>query len=169
MARLLIAGVACAVVTGCSRPGIEYPRSGAAALKFEVRRGSMVDVPGWQVPPSQWWWSPENDPPLKCVSPQAELSNDDLAGTSVRTDDMGNSQIVIRLTEAATSRFAKLSADLANPAGDLRHLVFVVDGKVLAAPTVTAPIRDGVIVLSVPLDEPEARRIAAGIVGPQSE
>ena len=98
------------------------------------------------------------------LAPTLELSNDDLRSTGAERGSTGAWVVVLTLNERAKARFRKLSTKMAHETTARERLVFVVDGKPLVAPTVTAPMTDGVIPVSGPFTEDEARRIAKGIV-----
>jgi preprotein translocase subunit SecD len=168
MARLFSIMTGCLLSLGCDSPGTEFQRSGNPALTLEVRRASTETVEGWEA-----GTHPGTQQTL-FLSPQQELSIDDVASTGVQLDDSGNWQIVMRLNDAAKKTFAELSTELVDAekvqtqGSTSKRLAVLVDGKVIVAPVVISPITDGVIHihLSGSFTEQDARRIAKGIVSP---
>lgn len=77
MRRLLSLIVVCFLAAGCAGPGTEFDRSGEPALKLEVRRASTKEVDGWKATGSLY------------VSPEVELSNEDVLSTGVRFAPIG--------------------------------------------------------------------------------
>lgn len=71
--------VVCFLAAGCTELSEEYQRSGNPALKLEVRRASTKAVDGW---------TPQKEYPLY-VSPEVELSNEDVLTTGVRFAPIG--------------------------------------------------------------------------------
>ena len=166
MSRLFSIVAVCLLSFGCGSPGTEFQRSGTPALKLEVRRASTETVEGWEAATR----SATQEPLF--LSPQQELSNDDVASTGVQQGDSGNWQIVVRLNDAAKKKFAELSAELVDAENvqtrgfTSKRLAVLVDGEVTFAPVVREPITHGVIYLSGEFTEQDACRIAKGIVGP---
>lgn len=164
MARLLSIMAGCVLSFGCGNPGTEFQRSGTPALKLEVRRASTETVEGWKSVTSTATQE------TLYLSPQQELSNDDVASTGVQRDDSGNWQIIMRLNDAAKKKLAELSTDLVDAQNEQaqgftsKRLALLIDGKVIGAPVVRSPITGGVIPLNGPFTEQDARRIAKGIV-----
>lgn len=158
-----LAFVGCLVV-GCNRPCTEYTPSGAPALSFEVRRAAFQPVGSWE--------QHDFDGRSLYLSPELELQNSDLLSTGVRKSDDGDWQVVLRLNEAAKSRFGESSVQLSRmnnqgPGVPRRgYLAVVIDRRVVCVPAVNAPMTDGVIPLTVEIDftEQEARRVARGLV-----
>lgn len=119
-------------------------------------------------------WEATTDPETQkalFLSPQTELSNDDVVSTGVQRDDYGLWQVVIILTDPGKKKFAELSADLVDAknvkttGSTSKRLAVIIDGKVIFAPYVTKPITGGVIHLSSnQFTEQSARRLAQGIV-----
>ncbi len=78
MRRVISCIVVCLLAAGCTESGTEFQRSGVPALKLEVRRASIEKVEGWKP-------TTLKDPSghTYYVSPEVELSNDDVASTRV--------------------------------------------------------------------------------------
>jgi len=85
MRRLLSVIVGCFLAAGCAGPGTEFERSGEPALKFEVRRASTKEVDGWTATSNK---TPQEEYTLY-VSPEVELSNEDVLSTGVRFAPIG--------------------------------------------------------------------------------
>lgn len=83
MRRLLTIIVGCFLAAGCAGPGTEYERSAGPALKLEVRRASTKEVDGWQAT------TPPHEEYTLYVSPEVELSNEDVLSTGVRFAPIG--------------------------------------------------------------------------------
>ena len=79
MRRVISSIVVCILTAGCTESGAEFQRSGVPALKLEVRRASIEKVEGWKP-------TTLKDPSghTYYVSPEVELSNDDIASTGVQ-------------------------------------------------------------------------------------
>ena len=98
------------------------------------------------------------------LSPQQELTNDDVASTGVRTDENGYWQIVLQMDDEGTQEVAKLSAELVK---SRKPLAFLIDGELLCAPVTSAPVTNGIVPISsadAGFSAEDARRIAKGIV-----
>ena len=79
MKRVLSLIAGCLLAAGCTGPGTEFQRSGNPALKLEVRRASTEKIEGWKPATLK---KPQEDHTFY-VSPEVELSNDDVASTGV--------------------------------------------------------------------------------------
>lgn len=162
MTCIMFCIINCVVLTGCTSSGGEYQQTGTPSLRLEVRRASMEPVEGWE----------RIDPPHAILddetlylNPTPELTNDDVRSTGVKLESSGYWTMVLRLNERATTRFSELSKKMAGETTKRERLALVIDGTPLVAPTVIAPMTDGVIPIDGPFSEDEARRIAKGIVG----
>lgn len=162
MPRLMLCIIGCAALTGCSPSGTEYQRAGTPSLRFELRRASMERVHGWE--PIDSPVAAANSEPL-FLAPTPELTNDDLQSAGVELDSTGNWTVVLRLNEQAKARFGELSRKMARETTERERLAFIIDGELIVAPFVTAPMTAGLIPVSGPFSEDEARRLAKGIVG----
>jgi|GEM_PF-2434861 preprotein translocase subunit SecD len=165
MVRSLAIVAGCLLSVGCGSPGTEYLPSGTPTLKLEIRRASTTAVDGWEAVPDT------DGQGTLYLSPQLELSNDDVVSTGVQLNDYGNWQVVMKLNEPGKQIFAKLSADLVDASNvqtqgsTSKRLAVLIDGEVIFAPVVHEPITDGVIRLgSDKFTEKDVRRIAKGIV-----
>ena len=163
MSRLIVCTVVCLLCLGCGSRGTEYPQTGNSRLNFSARRASPRLVPNWEevkTPGSTFFSSKD----VLYLSPNIELSNSDIESTGV---ELRRSFwfVVIRLNEPAKRKFADLSSDMAD--GPNEMLAVLVDGKIASAPTVLAPVTDGLITIGGVFSESEeeARRLAKGIVG----
>lgn len=163
MTRLSSLMVGLVFLLGCSPTAVEYRNSGSPTLTFELRRSNSESIEGWK----SIVFSPvgASSPETLYVSPAAEISNADLKSTNVKQDKTGTWTIVLTLNESAKSRFAELSTKLSAETEKKERIAVMVDGKTLVAPFVTAPMTDGVISITGPFTEEEARYIAQGIVG----
>lgn len=151
-------------LTGCAPTSAEYQNSGSPSLQFELRRASSDAVEGWDT--LVFHPSGASVAETLSISPTAEISNSNLRSTSVKQDATGTWMVVLTLNESAKLRFGELSAKMAGETAKRERLAFMIDGKTLVAPFVTAPMTDGVISMTGPFTEDEARRIAKGIMGP---
>lgn len=163
MIRVSMFLVGLAVLIGCSPTTVEYESSRAPWLSLELRRCSTDSAEGWK----SILFSPVGASTAETlyISPSVEISNADLKSTSIQQDTTGTWVIVLRLHESARSRFGEFSTKLAAETEHRERLAVIVDGKTLIAPYVTAPMTDGVISVTGPFTEEEARYIAKGIVG----
>jgi len=126
-------------------------------------------VEGWNA--TTWQATTSAEEETLFLSPQRELTNDDVVSTGVQSDEYGLWQVVVKLTDPAMKQFAVLSGELVDTenvktkGSTAKRLAVLVDGKVTFAPMVREPIANGVLHLgSVRLTEQDARRIAKGIV-----
>jgi hypothetical protein len=83
MRRLIFLLGGCLLAAGCAGAGTEFERSGEPALKFEVRRASTKEVDGWKAT------TPPHDEYTLYVSPDVELSNEDVLSTGVHFAPIG--------------------------------------------------------------------------------
>jgi hypothetical protein len=83
MRRVFSLIVGCFLAAGCAGPGTEFERSGEPALKLEVRRASTKEVEGWQA------MTPPHGEYTLYVSPEVELSNEDVLSTGVHFAPIG--------------------------------------------------------------------------------
>lgn len=161
MTRVLLCIIGCASLIGCNPSGTEYQQTGRPSLRFELRRASTERVDGWEQIDSPYAGDSE---PLY-LAPTPELTNDDLRSTGVRLGTTGFWIVVLTLNEQAKTRFGELSKEMARETTTRERLAVIVEGELLVAPFVSAPMTDGIIPVSGPFSEDEARRIAKGIVG----
>lgn len=161
--RISMFVVVVAVLVGCSPTTVEYESSRAPWLSLELRRCSTESAEGWK----SILFSPvgASAPETLYISPSVEISNADLKSTSIQQDATGTWMIVLRLHESARSSFGEFSTKLVAETENRERIAVIVDGKTLVAPFVTAPMTDGVISITGPFTEEEARYIAKGIVG----
>ena len=85
MRRVLSLIAGCFLAAGCTGPGTEFQRSGNPALKLEVRRASTEKVEGWKPTTLKDF---QGDHTIY-VSPEVELSNDDVISTRVFFNSSG--------------------------------------------------------------------------------
>ena len=99
------------------------------------------------------------------VSPEVEISNADLVSARVRKDE-GFDWIIIELNNDAARRFAKLtSAEINFPSETAQQrLAVMINGEVLIAPIITAPMTNGIVPLHGSWSNDRAHQIARGIV-----
>lgn len=151
------------LVNGCGGSGKEYQRSGAPALKLELRVASTEPIEGWTKTEP-----PEGEMPL-FLSPKIELTNEDVVSSGVEQND-NRWSVVLRLTDSGKARMAQVTSGLVTevPEQSTKRLAVLIDGKLICAPYVIEPVTGGVCHIVGPFsdNETEARRIAKGIVGP---
>jgi preprotein translocase subunit SecD len=124
------------------------------AVRFEMRLGAMKPVAGWTVHTVE----PDSRPVY--VSPHVELDNADVA--SAWHQPAGEAHHVgLLLTEEGALKLARLTKRHLGA-----HVALLVDGRLVAAPRIAAEITQGRAVINGAFAEPEARDVAAGIVGP---
>lgn len=162
MPRLLYMFAVFAIVLGCSSPEATYKRSGTPAVTVEFRRASAEPVDGWVAMDAD----DEMQLPTLYVCPNVEIDNDDLVSTGVRQND---TRILLKLNAAAAKRFGELSEAMLGSDGVFRErLAMLVDGKLVVAPIITAPMHDGVIPVSGPWTRTKAEQLAEGFVSDRS-
>ena len=96
------------------------------------------------------------------LEPVVRLDETHFALASARRGRGETWHVEVFLTEEG----ARLLGDLTT-ANQGRRLGMVVDGKLLSAPVIRAPITQGRALISGHIDEREARRIAAGVMARQ--
>lgn len=146
------------LLSSCAQQGTTYLPSGTPSIKLELRRASSSPVADWAEV------AVKDSQPIY-VSPEVAFSNVDLASSGVRAVDQGY-QIVFQLKADAVTRFAELTnAAVKNSDQTTRELLAViVDGEVVVAPFINAPITNGILLLDGPWSKEQAEQIARGIV-----
>jgi preprotein translocase subunit SecD len=162
MTRLLFLLAVCGLFAGCTGPEYSYVRSGTPTMKLEFRRASVKPVDNWSAMEAP-------GPETLYVCPTVEITNEDLVSSGVRQEG-GGFLIVLRLNADAAKRFGKLSESMVGVDGIYpERLAVIVDGKIIVAPSVTAPMHDGLIPVSGPWLKKEAEHIAQGLVSAVSD
>jgi preprotein translocase subunit SecD len=122
-----------------------------AAVRFEARLAEDEPLPGLVVAQL-----PE-PPRLIYLHPEIVVSNDDVASTWVTADGRGGFAINVQFLPAGADRIRQATA---NHVG--RRVAILIDGKVVIAPTLRAPIADSAMITGN-YTRAEADRIAEGI------
>lgn len=162
MTRLLFLLAVFGLFAGCTGPEYSYLRSGTPTMKLEFRRASVKPVDNWSAMEAP-------GPETLYVCPTVEITNEDLVSSGVRQAG-GGFLIVLRLKADAAKRFGKLSESMVGVDGIYpERLAVIVDGKIIVAPSVTAPMHDGLIPVSGPWLKKEAEHIAQGLVSAVSD
>ena len=162
MARLLFVLAACGFLLGCSGPENAYKRSATPTIKLELRRASTEPVEGWMLMEAP-------GPQTLYVCPTAEISNDDLVSSGVRKEGE-IFRILLKLNADAAKRFGELTESMVGVDDVYRErLAMMVDDKIMVTPVVTAPMRDGIIPVSGPWSDKEAKHMAKGFVSKVSD
>ena len=163
MIRSILLVLSVVLLSGCKPSEIKYVQTGAPMSKFELRRASDETAEGW----AAVQFSPTGAAVAETLylAPTAEITNDDLQSTSVNRDATGTWAVVLTLKESAKTSFGELSKKMSDDTTKKERIAFLVDGKTLVVPFVNAPMTDGVISITGPFTEDEARQIAKNIVG----
>ena len=123
-------------------------------IKFEIRLASYEKVDGWK--------SVAGPGPVKAdiwISPQAALTNDDLARAWPQSDADGFS-VGFLLTEEGSLKLACLTKSHVG-----EYIAVMMDGSVLSTPKIMAEITGGRAFIQGKINkEEEARSIAEGIM-----
>lgn len=159
--KLLVLSIV--LLSGCKPSEIQYAQTGAPTSKFELRRASSETAEGW----AAVQFSPTGATVAETLylAPTAEISNDDLQSTSVNQDATGTWAVILTLKESAKTRFGELSKKMSDDTARKERIAFLVDGKTIVAPFVNTPMTDGVISITGPFTQDQARQIAKNIVG----
>jgi preprotein translocase subunit SecD len=99
---------------------------------------------------------PRSDQPVY-LHPEAMLTNADIASATVKPSPDGHG-IEVVFTEEGKQTFASLTK-----ANVEKHLAIIVDGEIISAPIIKAPITGGVALIAGEFTKAEADRIAEGI------
>ena len=175
---LLLILIIMATVHGCGGPDFEAKPGFKPTVSFEIRRASHEPIGEWEAMTMQ------RGVGEYYVSPDVELGNADLTGTSVtfHQDPQGNKrypEVILFFTEEGSKKLASMTRDLATAADPVaafmdnlqsgprpRYAAFIVDGEILIAPRVRAVITQGFI--NVPLElstKEDAESLAKGLIG----
>lgn len=131
----------------------ELPGGEAKAFAFEARLASINEVEGWESVPGPW---PEKN---IWIAPEATLTNVDVAESCYELRDWDHA-IGLLLTEDGALKLARLTkAHIGEP------VALMIDGKVMSAPRIMAPLLGGRASIHGNFTEEEARAIAEGIAG----
>ena len=118
--------------------------------------GLDCDAPPSDVPPEEPL-AVCDDEGVKYVLEPASIVGGVESATAVTPDNQVNPVVTLALDAAATRTFAEISAELV---GTPRQFAIVLDGRVISAPTVTAPILDGRLQISGDFTEESAQALA---------
>ena len=122
-----------------------------AAVRFEVRLAEEQPVPGLVVAQIG------NSGRLIYLHPEIVVSNDDIVESSVVDEGGGPVSIAVRFEPAGAERMRQATQGHVG-----RPLAILIDGRVVMAPTLRAPISDSAMITGV-YTKAEAERVVEGI------
>jgi preprotein translocase subunit SecD len=93
------------------------------------------------------------------LHPRAEITNADVAAATVG-ESHGHPVVELLLTRTGREKLARLTQENVG-----KRVGMLVDGKLVAAPVIRAPIIQGRAIIDGNFSETEARRVAENIVG----
>jgi preprotein translocase subunit SecD len=128
-------------------------QSGANQFKLELHRAE--DAPAEGLTESAVLGRPEKI----YLHPEAELTNADIAGASVTTDDNGKPVVSVALTVDGAKKMAELSKSHLH-----KPLAIMLDGRVVLAPRIMSEMSGGVQI-NGNLTKEAAEKIAMGLNG----
>ena len=148
---LLLAAAAAAA------PPPDGPAPAAAPVAVAFRLASPEPVAGWErltmAHGDIAWW----------VAPEVLLDGTAVAAATAMPGEGDSWLVEVLMTPQGRERLAEVTG-----AHEGEHLGILIDGRLLSAPLIRAPITQGRAVLTGHFDAEEARRIAAGVVaGPR--
>jgi preprotein translocase subunit SecD len=122
-------------------------------FRFELRLASMEKIEGWESIPG-----PEPANIIIWISPEATLTNADVAQAWLDHAGDGKTRVGILLTEDGALKLARLTKSHVG-----ENVAVMLDHRVSSIPKIMAEITGGRIVIEGNLTEEEARSLAAGI------
>lgn len=141
------------ILAGTALHAAEMPGNQAKTCRLEIRMASLEAMEGWESlsglgGPGQAIW----------ISPEAALTNTDVAEASVR--EMSHGFILeLLFAQDAALKFARLTkSHIGEP------LAIMIDGRVVAAPRIMEEITGGRAIINGNFTEEEATSIAEGIM-----
>ncbi|WP_034293990.1 hypothetical protein [Herbaspirillum sp. RV1423] len=125
-----------------------------STTRFEVHAASLTESPDWQKA------NLRDDPGTTVyIAPEVLLDNADVALADAKKDLGGQVLIVIQTTPAGTARMGLASRVLLR-----QRMAVMIDGEVLTAPVVSAPLSGNRFAITGFTSFEEAQEIARGIV-----
>ncbi len=180
MARSIVAaawcGVAALALAGCG--GADGGGATTIAGSLEIRavsaEASAFDLPAdvdcAQAPPApnESGWVCDGATVQAYLVEPASLAADDVATVSARPTDLGRSapwEVGLTFTATGAKKFEELTREASEAMPPANKVVIVVDGEVVTAPSVSAPIAGGEVVISGNSDKVKAEALEAAIAG----
>lgn len=151
MNRLLVAVILVALSAAVTVAALAPDDGPAARVHVEFRFASLEPEPDWE--------AQELDGVPYYLAPEVLMDESHFALASARRGRGEVWHVEIIFTEAGAQLMAEITTDNLE-----RRVGMVVDGKLLSAPIIKAPITQGRALISGDIDEYEARRIAAGVM-----
>jgi hypothetical protein len=151
VAATLVTGVLAAVLPPAAPAALAPDDGPATPVHVQFRFAGMEPVPGWE--------AFDLDGIPFYLEPAVLLDETHFALASARRGRGEVWHVEVILTEEGTRLLGEITAENLE-----RRLGMVVDGKLLSAPIIKAPITQGRALISGDIDEYEARRIAAGVM-----
>lgn len=148
MKRILAALALGAGLVACASG---YSQSGT---RFEIRAASLTESADWQKA------NVRDDAGTVYIAPEVLLDNSDVALANAKKDLGGQVFVVIQTTPAGTARMAQASRVLLR-----QRMAVMIDGEVLTAPVVSAPLSGNRFAISGFKSLEEAQAVAQGISG----
>lgn len=109
----------------------ELPEQGPARIEFRIGQSEKVD--GWKTVVFQGG--------TIYVSPEAVLSNEDIAFVRPAKDRFGQTSIYLKLNPEGARKLAEVSERHQG-----KRMVILLDGQLLTAPVIQGPFSDAVVV-----------------------
>lgn len=151
MSRLAAATVLTATLPMAAFAALAPDDGPAARVHVEFRFATLEPLPDWE--------AFELDGTPFYLAPDVVMDETDFALASARRGRGDVWHVEVILTEDGARLFGEITANNLE-----RRLGMVVDGKLLSAPVIRAPITQGRALISGHITEYEARRIAAGVM-----
>jgi hypothetical protein len=157
-ARLLFLAAAAMVVIAVSVLGYQLWTRGStpvfAALRFEVRLAEDHPTPGLVVAQIG------NSGRLIYLHPEIVVNNDDIAQAWMFQEDAARFGVAVKFLPSGAERMLQATTAHLN-----RPMAILIDGEVVMAPTIRAPISDSATINGV-FSQAQAQRVADGIGRP---
>lgn len=156
--------IAAFVTSLCAAPGCgpaTFQQTGKPTRTIEFRRASLDPVAEWEE------FIQANGEKLY-ISPTAEVTSADVAGTRMEPDPEGPPAIRMNFDDAGALKLKQLTSDLlfVPERQERLRLAVLIDGKLHSAPKVTEPLDSGYGVISLyKWSDSDALALAKGVVG----
>ncbi|MFL9880906.1 hypothetical protein PQR63_21080 [Herbaspirillum rhizosphaerae] len=146
--KILAVSMLCSGLTACATG---YSQSQSA--RFEIHAASLTESPDWQKA------NLLDDPGTTVyVAPEVLLDNSDVALANAKKDLGGQVLIIIQMTPAGTIRLGSASRVLLR-----QRMAVMINGEVLTAPVVSAPLSGNRFAITGFKSFEEAQQVAEGI------
>src|SRR5450830_1778402 len=124
-----------------------------SATRFEIHAASLTESPDWQKA------NLLDDPGTTVyVAPEVLLDNSDVALANAKKDLGGQVLIIVQMTPAGTIRMGSASRVLLR-----QRMAVMINGEVLTAPVVSAPLSGNRFAITGFKSFEEAQQVAEGI------